>query len=226
MASVTRADLSARGQRKSLLPIAACAWSIAHLPLAAAQDSSGINQDIEAQRTGEPVVVVGLRASVATAQAVKRDSYEIVDAVAADDIEKLPDFSVTDALQRITGVQIARDRGDGTAVTVRGLTQMETTLNGREVFTAGTGRTLDFADIPAEMVSSITVYKTSSAAQIEGGVGGLVDLRTRRPFDFEGHEFIASVRTVHGDLVIRALRSIPGLQASAGTRRSANLARC
>ena len=107
---MTRADRSARGQRKSLLPIGACAWSIAHLPLAAAQDSSGINQDIEAQRTGEPVVVVGLRASVATAQAVKRDSYEIVDAVAADDIEKLPDFSLTRALQRITGVQIARDR--------------------------------------------------------------------------------------------------------------------
>ena len=211
MVSVTRADLSARGKRKSLLPIAACAWSIVHLPLAAAQDSSGINQDIEAQRTGEPVVVVGLRASVATAQAAKRDSSQIVDAVAADDIEKLPDFSVTDALQRITGVQIARDRGDGTAVTVRGLTQMETTLNGREVFTAGTGRTLDFADIPAEMVSSITVYKTSSAAQIEGGVGGLVDLRTRRPFDFEGHEFIASVRTVHGDLVHSSAPQYSGL---------------
>jgi iron complex outermembrane recepter protein len=173
--------------------------------------SSGINQDIEAQRTGEPVVVVGLRASVATAQTVKRDSSQIVDAVAADDIEKLPDFSVTDALQRITGVQIARDRGDGTAVTVRGLTQMETTLNGREVFTAGTGRTLDFADIPADMVSSITVYKTSSAAQIEGGVGGLVDLRTRRPFDFEGHEFIASVRTVHGDLVHSSAPQYSGL---------------
>ena len=75
-------------------------------------------------------------------------------------------------------------RGDGTAVAIRGLTQMQTTLNGREIFSAGTGRSLEFADIPAEMLAGIRVYKTSSAPQIEGGIGGLVDLRTRRPFDF------------------------------------------
>jgi iron complex outermembrane recepter protein len=146
------------------------------------------------------VVVVGARASLAGAQQIKQDKLEIVDSVVADDIAKLPDFSVTDALQRITGVQIARDRGEGTGVTIRGLTQMETLLNGREVFTAGTGRTLDFADIAAEMVAGIDVYKTSSAAQLEGGLGGSIDLRTRRPFDFPGREGVASVRLIRGDL--------------------------
>jgi iron complex outermembrane recepter protein len=146
------------------------------------------------------IVVIGARASLATAQQIKREAIEIVDVVVADDINKLPDFSVTDALQRITGVQIARDRGDGTATAIRGLTQMETTLNGREVFTAGTGRNLEFADIPAEMVASIHVYKTSSAEQIEGGIGGLVDLRTRRPFDFAGRESVVSARRVESNL--------------------------
>lgn len=148
-----------------------------------------------------PVIVIGARASLATAQQIKQDKLEIVDSVIADDIAKLPDFSVTEALQRVTGVQIARDRGEGGTVTIRGLTQMETLLNGREVFTAGSGRNLDFADIAAELVAGIDVYKTSSAAQLEGGLGGSIDLRTRRPFDFAGREAIVSARLIHGDLV-------------------------
>ncbi|WP_280154792.1 TonB-dependent receptor [Piscinibacter sp. XHJ-5] len=146
------------------------------------------------------VVVTGARASLAGAQQIKQDKLEIVDAVVADDIAKLPDFSVTEALQRVTGVQITRDRGEGGTVTIRGLTQMETLLNGREVFTAGTGRNFDFADIAAELVAGIDVYKTSSAAQLEGGLGGIIDLRTRRPFDFAGRQALASARLIHGDL--------------------------
>lgn len=157
-------------------------------------------EDVETFDLGK-IVVTGKRVSLATAQEIKRDKVEIVDSVIADDINKLPDFSVTDALQRITGVQIARDRGEGANVAIRGLTQMETTLNGREVFTAGAGRNLDFAGIPSEMVAGIDVYKTSSAQQIEGGIGGLIDLRTRRPFDFKGQEFAGSARMIHGDLV-------------------------
>lgn len=149
------------------------------------------------------VVVVGLRANLASAQAIKRDKLEIVDSVVADDISKLPEFSIADALQRVTGVQIARDRGDGTGTTIRGLSQMETTLNRREVFTAGAGRNLDFADIASEMVAGIDVYKTSSAEHIEGGVGGMIDLRTRSPFDFKGREVVGSTQLLYGDLVDR-----------------------
>ncbi|MGZ8158491.1 MAG: TonB-dependent receptor [Methylobacter sp.] len=149
----------------------------------------------------EDILVVGKRASLASAQEIKRDKMEIVDSVVADDINKLPDINVTDALSRITGVQILRDRGEGAGVAIRGLTQMETLLNGREVFTAGSGRNLDFADIPSEMLAGIDVYKTSSANHIEGGVGGTVDLRTHRPFDFEGRQLLGSVRGIHGDLV-------------------------
>jgi iron complex outermembrane receptor protein len=185
----------------------ACALLVSHAPAAVSQSPAERPSPAEAP-AGRPepvrlgdVVVLGVRSSLATAAQVRRDKFEIVDSVVADDIAKHPDFSVTDALQRITGVQIARDRGEGATVAIRGLTQMETLLNGREVFTAGTGRNLDFADIASEMVSGIDVYKTSSAGHIEGGVGGVIDLRTRRPFDFRGREIVGSVRLIHGDLV-------------------------
>ena len=152
-------------------------------------------------RTVQAVEIVGVRASLTSAQALKRERLDIVDSVVADDIDKLPDVSVTEALQRVTGVQIARDRGEGSGVVIRGLTQIETTLNGREVFTAGAGRVIDFSTVASELVAGIDVYKTASASRIEGGVGGQIDLRTRRPFDFTGATFGGSVRAVHGDLV-------------------------
>lgn len=151
-----------------------------------------------------PVIVTGKRASLMSAQEIKRDQLGMVDAVVADDINKLPDFGVTDAVQRISGVQVARDRGDGSGVAIRGLGQMTSTLNGREVFTAGPGRNLEFADIPAEMVARIELYKSASAEQIEGGIGGAIDLRTRRPFDFSGPAVAASARLIQADLAQRA----------------------
>lgn len=178
-------------------------------------ESQHVAPDATDTPASEEVVVTGKRASLATAQAIKREKLEIVDSVVADDINKLPDNSVAEAMQRITGVQMAHDRGEGSAnqsnfavndarlspgITIRGLPMVETLFNGREVFTAGRGRTFNFADIPAEMVSAIHVYKTSSADHIEGGVGGLVDLRTRRPFDFSGREVSVKVGAMRGDL--------------------------
>ena len=84
---------------------------------------------------------------------------------------------------------------------VRGLVQVETTLNGREIFTGGFGRALDYADLPSEMLAGIDVYKTSQAGRLEGGLGGTVDLRTRRPFDFREQTLALSARQLHGDLV-------------------------
>jgi iron complex outermembrane receptor protein len=176
-------------------------WALALAKSASAfaqAESSGDNVGTVAL---EDIFVIGKRASLASAQEIKRDKIEIVDSVVSDDITKLPDINVTDALSRVTGVQILRDRGEGSGVAIRGLTQMETLLNGREVFTAGWGRNLDFADIPSEMLAGLDVYKTSSANQIEGGVGGTVDLRTRRPFDFDVRQLLASARVIHGDLV-------------------------
>lgn len=173
-------------------------WAAA---MSAALANGGAAAEGDPAATLEPIVVSGKRASLATALQTKRERAEIVDAVAAEDIQKLPDLNVGDALQRITGVQIARDRGESSVAAIRGLGQIETTLNGREVFTAGTGRLLDLADFPAEMLSGIHVYNTSSADQLEGGIGGTVDLRTRRPFDLRETEVGGSARYIQGDLV-------------------------
>ena len=151
----------------------------------------------------DTVFVIGTRASLESAIERKRVSDDIIDSVVAAEIHKLADLSVADAVQRITGVQIARDRGEASIASVRGLVQIETTLNGREIFTAGFGRAFDYADLPSEMLAGIDVYKSSSAARIEGGLGGLVDLRTRRPFDFRDPTLALSARALHGDLAGR-----------------------
>lgn len=178
------------------------------------QDRSGESAYDVAQSL-PAILVVGKRASLVSAQEIKRERVEIVDAIVADDINKLPDFNVTDALSRVTGVQVLRDRGEGSGVAIRGLTQMETLLNGREVFTAGTGRNIDFADIPSEMVAGIDIYKTSSADHIEGGIGGTVDMRTRRPFDFAENELSVSARAIYGEL---AKKSEPQFSMLASSR--------
>lgn len=174
----------------------------------------------------EPVVVTGVRASVESAAERKRRSDDILDGILAEEINRLPDLSVADAVQRITGVQMTRDRGEASVVSVRGLVQIETTLNGRELFTAGFGRALDYADLPSDMLAGIDVYKSSAASRIEGGLGGTVDLRTRHPFDFREPTLALTARYLHGDLVGRGAGQFSllyGGRAAAGTGEAALL---
>ena len=157
------------------------------------------------------IVVTGVRASLRSAQELKRNASTIVDSIVAQDIGKLPDTNVTEALQRVTGVQIGRDYGEGSTVAIRGLPQVETTLNGREAFTAGAGRTFNFEDVAAELVSGIDVYKASQANLVEGGIGGLIDVRTHRPFDFKGFTASGSARALYSDLVDKTTPLLSGL---------------
>jgi TonB-dependent receptor len=145
------------------------------------------------------VVVTGIRASLMQAQDLKRNSGLIVDSIVADDIGKLPDANVAEALQRITGVQVSRDQGEGAQVQIRGLSQVETLLNGREIFTAGKERGLSFQDVPSELLSGADVYKTSSSDLLEGGIGGVIDLRTRHPFDFTADKEAATIKVTDAD---------------------------
>ena len=128
-------------------------------------------------------VVNTVRASLISAQELKAETPAFVDSIVAQDVGKLPDNTVADALQRIAGIQVARGAGEANTPVIRGLPNIETTVNGYEVFT-GTGRGVAFQDIPAEMVAGLDAYKSSSPDQIEGGVAGLIDVRLRRPFDF------------------------------------------
>jgi len=156
------------------------------------QDDAGAAPSQE--QTGGDIVVTGIRASLSTAQSRKRNADAIVDSIVADDIGKLPDSNTTEALQRISGIQISRDRGEGGSVAIRGLTQVLTTLNGREIFTAGGGRGYNLEDFPSELLAGVDVYKTPTADLVEGGIGGIIDLRTRKPLDFDGFELSGTLR--------------------------------
>ena len=150
----------------------------------------------------ETVTVSGRRAALQSAQKIKQESDEVVDSIVADDIGKLPDRSVTEVLQRIVGITIDRTmaKGDpehssveGSSVNIRGLSYVRSEVNGRDTFSANGGRTLNFEDVPPELMAGVDVYKNPSAVQIEGAVGGLVNLRTALPFDYAGLRLGGSV---------------------------------
>jgi len=133
------------------------------------------------------IVVTGLRASLQSAQRIKRDSSQIVDSIVAEDIGKLPDTNISETLARITGVQVDRAAGEAGRVLVRGLPDFTTTYNNREIFTAESRRVAP-QDFAAGSVAALDVYKSTTAEQIEGGIAGLINVRARRPFDFKGLE--------------------------------------
>ncbi|WP_116092335.1 TonB-dependent receptor [Sphingomonas crusticola] len=165
---------------------------------AAAVSANSLNGDqAGADATEEEIVVTGVRASLRAGLAVKREATQIVESVVAEDVGKLPDNNVVEALQRVTGVQVT-DRGAGETgtISIRGLPDITTTWNGRNIFTAS-GRQFALADIPANLVRRIDVYKTRAASQIETGIAGQVDVFTRRPFDFDGLAFSAVGRGIY-----------------------------
>jgi TonB-dependent receptor len=140
------------------------------------------------------IVVTGLRRSLQSAQNLKRNSDQIVDAIVAEDIGKLPDVAVSDTAARIPGIQVQRERGEAGSVLLRGLDRAfyTTTYNGREIFTAET-RSVALQDFPAGGISAIEAFKTSTANLVEPGLSGLINVRSRRPFDFTGFEIAGSV---------------------------------
>lgn len=183
---------------------------------------------------GEPetvseVVVTGLKASIQSARDLKRNADVVVDSISAQDIGALPDRSVTEAIQRIPGVSITRftagnnpDRFsvEGSGVVVRGLTYTRSQLNGRDTFTANNGRGLSFADVPAELLSGVDVYKSPSADMIEGGISGTVNLRSRTPFDARGRLLAATVELNHSDF---AKRNSPNVSVLLSDRTTTNI---
>jgi iron complex outermembrane receptor protein len=148
------------------------------------------------EAAGDAIVVTGLRRSLESAAAIKRNSDGIVDAIVAEDIGKLPDTFASAALSRISGVQVTRGAGEAAGVQVRGLPDLSTTYNGREIFTAE-GRFVAIQDFPAGTVAALEVYKNGTANLIEGGIGGQVNVRGRRPFDFKGLEVSGSLNGVN-----------------------------
>ncbi len=162
----------------------------------------------------EEVVVTGIRSSLKRSMDVKRDSYGVVDAISAEDIGKFPDTNLAESLQRITGVSISRERGEGAEVTVRGFGPAFNlvTLNGRQMPTHnGTGRTFDFADIASESVSGVEVYKTGRASIPTGGVGATVEVTSLRPLDDPGLQTSFGLKGVNDSSTVDGEQYTPEL---------------
>ncbi|MCR6686090.1 TonB-dependent receptor [Pseudoxanthomonas sp.] len=158
----------------------------------------------------DAVVVTGYRQSLQKSLDEKRYSTEQVDAIFAEDIGKFPDQNLAESMQRIAGVSIDREGGEGQRISIRGLGSDFTRvrLNGLEALaTAGTGtagvnrsRGFDFNTFASELFSQVKVNKTQSAQMDEGSLGSTVDLRGSRPFDFDGFRASASAQVGYGEL--------------------------
>lgn len=175
-----------------------------------------VAQSVHAQNSEEPVsedavqeevLVTGFRKALKGASDLKRDASQIVDAISAEDIGKLPDSNIAEALARVSGLTIGRDAaGDGTSFQIRGFSANSLTINGKSVVTDGfDNRENNLNALSSSIVKAIEVSKTPTADQIEGGTGGSVELVTFSPLDFEGFE----LRTT-AELNDNSLKSDPG----------------
>ena len=157
----------------------------------------------------DDIVVTGIRSSLEQGLAVKRESSQFVDSIVATDVAKLPDTTIAESLQRVSGVQIRRALGVGTSVSIRGLRQNRTEVNGRTLVNpSGRGRNADaVADsdygplslLPAELISRLDVIKLQAADRNDGSLSGTVDVITRKPLDKPGQTIALSASGVYAD---------------------------
>lgn len=156
-------------------------------------------------KTLDTVVVTGIRAGIERAIDTKRDSREIVEAISAEDIGKLPDISIAESIARLPGLTMQRVAGRSSTVSIRGLSDDfgTTLLNGREQVSVGHNRGVEFDQYPSELISGVVVYKTPNAQLVGQGLSGTVDLHTVRPLDYEDRQTVVNFRGEHnsnGDL--------------------------
>ena len=160
------------------------------------QSPSDEAQPEESNPEVEELTVTGISRSLRSSAELKRGSTGVVDAISSEDLGKFPDTNVAESLQRITGVGITRTRGgEGQFVTVRGLGEEfnAVTYNGRLLATENNGREFSFDVIASELIAGAEVYKTPTASQGDGSLGGRVNLRPAMPLDSEGVRMAASL---------------------------------
>ncbi|RUL74457.1 TonB-dependent receptor [Dyella choica] len=144
----------------------------------------------------DKVVVTGIRGSIEAALKAKRDSNDIVEAISAEDIGKLPDASIAESLSRLSGLATQRVDGRANVISIRGFSPdfTGTTLNGREQATIGENRGVEYDQYPSELISGAVVYKTPDASVVGQGLSGTVDLHTIRPLDMPKRAIAANLR--------------------------------
>lgn len=169
--------------------------------------------------SGQTIVVTGIRHSIETSVATKRNSDSIVEAISAEDIGKLPDASIAESLARLPGLTGQRGSdGRVNVISIRGLSPdfSGALLNGREIVSSNDGRAVEYDQFPSELIGAATVYKTPSATLLGQGLSGTVDLMARRPLDTRGREIALNVRGETNSLKTQ----VPGVASPTGKRLS------
>ena len=179
--------------------------------------------DTAATGDAQEVVVVGVRKSLRSAQQIKRGADTVVDSITSADMGSFPDKSVAEALQRVPGITVSRFNGtddtshfsaEPSGVLVRGLPQVRSEFNGRDVFSANSSRGLDWGDISPELLAGVDTYKNQTADLIEGGIAGSINLRTRLPFDSKGQVLVLNVDSNYGDLAKKSGYDVSGIYSN------------
>ena len=146
------------------------------------QTNAGQEQD-EVSSVDE-IVVTGIRRSIADAIGAKRRSDVLMDTISAEDIGKLPDQNISETLSRIPGVQISRVEGAGQQISVRGIDLNRLQLNGNSFIGSATNGDPNLADISPELLGSVEIIKAPAADLVEGWLGAIINLKTKRPLDY------------------------------------------
>ena len=170
--------------------------------------------DGQAEEQGLEVIQVrGILGSLKRSMVEKKSAINVSDGISAEDLGKFPDQNVAESLQRITGVSIDRSGGEGQFVSVRGFgPQFNSVLvNGRQMATENGGREFSFDTLAAEQIVGADVYKSPTAAMQEGGIGATINVRTARPFDFDGFKAVGSAKAVYDDLTEDTAPQVSGL---------------
>ncbi|MGN5374023.1 TonB-dependent receptor [Sphingomonas hankookensis] len=180
----------------ALLSIGGSAWAQDAAATLGAPGPAEVQDAPATEEGGDAITVTGIRASLRDALNIKRNAQGVVDAISAEDIGKFPDTNLAESLQRITGVSIDRQNGEGSTVTVRGFGPEYNlvVLNGRQLPTSTLGdgasapasRSFDFANLASEGIAGVEVYKTGRAAVPSGGIGSTINIKTPRPLDRPG----------------------------------------
>jgi TonB-dependent receptor len=187
MSGIAGAALTRHALRAVLLASACFALPAFGQTVAPAGDAVTAEEPVQESGVAEDTIVVtGARAEQRSSIDVKRNAAVILDGIVNDEIGALPDNSVGDTLERITGVSADRFKGNANELSVRGLgpTLSFSNFNGREVSTAGPDRSVAFQQFPSELVNGVLVYKSQQADFLEGGIGGVIELRSLRPLDY------------------------------------------
>ncbi len=144
----------------------------------------------------ETITVTGIRASIENTIALKKNSTQIVEAISAEDVGKLPDQSIAEAISRLPGLTAQRLNGRSQDISIRGFAPdfSTTLLDGREQVSTGNNRSAQYDQYPAELMSGVVVYKTPAADLVGAGLSGTVDMRTIRPLDYDHMIFSVNAR--------------------------------